>query len=413
VRSLFAVFDRKVVPATLAASSGAEATPTQGLIVIEHHAAAEAPVEAILEVCVGGGRPCFSRPVTLGPEPRQGWLALHGHLLTNGPVDVVLRLTERGRTLAERKLTVHVRNVGKTARAVAESLIARGAPLVVDGAVDSSLYDYADPSLTAWFDRSDAEIEAHLARLAAEGVTPQELAALRHFVSEGYLILPDVIDEDHLARLNAALDDAVARKVEGYEWGESQRLHNLHHDYPAIRELWLHPTILRMLKLIFGEPAKPCQSLTYVFGSEQQYHQDTIHLTPFPAGRMCGVWTALEDVQPDSGELVVFPGSHRAPRIYMKEAGAAKVAGDWTEFGDKVVPVWTDILQAGGYRREVYQPKAGTVLIWHENLMHAGQPRKDRSKSRRSIVGHYFAEGTVVYYDSSGMPGGVHEPEPA
>ena len=77
---------------------------------------------------------------------------------------------------------------------------------------------------------------------------------------------------------------------------------------------------------------------------------------------MCGVWTALEDVQPDSGELVVFPKSHRLPRVYMKDAGAAKVTDDWTEFGDKVVDIWTGHLQphSGKFKREVYRPQAGT-----------------------------------------------------
>ena len=43
--------------------------------------------------------------------------------------------------------------------------------------------------------------------------------------------------------------------------------------------------------------------------------------------------------------------------------------------------------------------------------MHAGSMRQDKSISRRSIVGHYFAEGSVVYYDSSGMPGVLYEGE--
>jgi ectoine hydroxylase-related dioxygenase (phytanoyl-CoA dioxygenase family) len=125
---------------------------------------------------------------------------------------------------------------------------------------------------------------------------------------------------------------------------------------------------------------------------------------------MCGVWTALEDVQPDSGELVVFPGSHRLPRVYMKDAGIPKVGEDWSRFGETVTPMWTELL-GNKFAREVYRPKAGTVLIWHENLMHAGSMRLDMSKSRRSIVGHYFAEGSVVYYDSSGMPGVLYEGE--
>jgi len=127
---------------------------------------------------------------------------------------------------------------------------------------------------------------------------------------------------------------------------------------------------------------------------------------------MCGVWTALEDVQPDSGELVVFPKSHRLPRLYMRTAEIAKVKDDWREFGAKAVAAWTDLL-GGRFARRTYRPKAGTVLIWHENLMHGGCPRQDMDKSRRSIVGHYFAEGAVVYYDSSGLPGVLYEGERA
>jgi ectoine hydroxylase-related dioxygenase (phytanoyl-CoA dioxygenase family) len=411
VRSLLAVFDRLTASARIDVSSTAAATPAQGLVPVSYQVSGDL-AGATLELWAPGlSEPAFRKSLSPADGAVRGVLSVHGHLLPNGPHRLTLRLTRAGRTLAERAITVQVRNEGETAQRVAESLRRANAPLVVESC-DSGLYDYADASLTAWFDRSPAEIEAHRARLAADGrATPAEIAALRRFTEEGYLVLEDVVGAGHLARLNAALDDAVANKIEGYEWGASQRLHNLHLRYPAIRELWLHPTILRTLELIFEEPARPCQSLTYVFGSEQQHHQDTIHLTPFPAGRMCGVWTALEDVQPDSGELVVFPGSHRGRRVYMKDAGVAKVAEDWTEFGQTVVPIWTDILESGGYERRVYQPKAGTVLIWHENLMHAGQPRQDREKSRRSIVGHYFARGAVVYFDSSGLPGSVHQPE--
>jgi ectoine hydroxylase-related dioxygenase (phytanoyl-CoA dioxygenase family) len=397
----------------LEAGSGAESTPTSGLISVDTRLAALTPRPAILRAYLPDrAEPFYEQAVALEPEPKRGWFALHGHLLPNGPVRLRLELVDpQGGKLAEKRVTVQVRNQGPLAEATRESLVRSGAPLCVE-VCDAALYDYADDSLKAWFDRPPEAVEAHLAGLSARGEASEaEIAALRQFAEDGYLALPDVLDEDLLARLNAALDDAVAKKVEGYEWGASQRLHNLHEQYPAIRELWLHPKVLRLLNLIFEGPARPCQSLTYVFGSEQQYHQDTIHLTPFPAGRMCGVWSALEDIQPQSGELIVYPGSHRLPRVYMKDAGAAKVDGDWTEFGDKVAPMWKAALDAGGFKREVYRPKAGSILIWHENLMHAGMVRRERSKSRRSIVGHYFAEGAVVYFDSSGIPGVVYEGE--
>jgi hypothetical protein len=220
------------------------------------------------------------------------------------------------------------------------------------------------------------------------------------------VVLPEPVEESLLATVDRELDDAIAKKVEGYEYGSSQRIHHLHRRYPGVRELWRHPTVMRYLELIFGVPARPCQTLTYVFGSQQGAHQDTIHLTPFPAGYMCGVWIALQDVQPDSGELEVYRGSHRLPRVYMAGSGCAKVTGDdWTEFG-RIVPVrWQTMLDQGKFEKVTYRPKRGTILVWHENLMHGGSTRVDKSLSRRSIVSHYFADGAIAFYDSSGAAG--------
>ena len=309
--------------------------------------------------------------------------------------------------LARRPIVLQVRNQGPIGAQVAASLRKLGAPLVLDGFCDSAAYAYDDPDLVPWFDRPEPGALADIAQREAGGeVTAEEAEGLRSFVRDGYLALSDVIDPDHLARLNTAVDAAVEAGHEGYEWGSSQRMHGLHETYPAIRELWAHPKVLRMLSLIYRAPALPCQSLTYVFGSQQEYHQDTIHLTPFPAGYMNGVWTALEDVQPDSGELVVYPKTHRLPRIYCATVGVAKVTdGDYNDLSARTQPAWTELMESLKPERVVYRPKAGSVLIWHENLIHGGSPRIDHSKSRRSIVCHYFAEGAVAYHDALGVPG--------
>ena len=125
---------------------------------------------------------------------------------------------------------------------------------------------------------------------------------------------------------------------------------------------------------------------------------------------MCGVWFALEDVREGSGELMVYPGSHRFPRVYMKDVGAAKVRnGDWSEFGEKVVGRWAQLLGESGIQPMPYMARRGDILVWHENLMHAGSVRRDMTLSRRSVVTHNFAKGAIVYYDSSGDIGHVYD----
>lgn len=411
MQTLLNLFRRAPSPVSIAARSAAELDPVSGLVGIEIDLVAKTATPGRLTLSLPGRKTLIhDRALDLAEGRTSLSLTLHGQLLARGLQEVTIRFTPAHGAAAEHAVRLKLRNHGALAQAVAASLRRSGAPVVLEGACDSTIYDYDDTAVTPWFDRPETEATAHVDGLLARGaIDGAEAEALKTFVQDGYVILPDTITPDHLARLNAALDDAVETKVEGYEWGSSQRMHGLHERYPAVRELWLHPKVLRMLDLIYGAPARPCQSLTYIFGSQQEHHQDTIHLTPFPAGYMCGVWTALEDVQPNSGELVVFPRSHRMPRIYTETAGAAKVTdNDWAAFSDKVVPRWTDLIVQNRLGREIYRPKAGTVLIWHENLLHAGSPRKDLDKSRRSIVCHYFAEGAVAYYDSSGLPGAVY-----
>lgn len=400
---IFSLFSRKAPPpGDLRLFSDAESQPTAGLLVLGL-SVGPSRKGLTFELSHQGIR-LFTKAIPPEGSPPGAWIAIHGQLLPNGLAEVEGCLLDGAHVVAERSLNLQVQNAEPLRSRVAESLRRNGAPAVVDGSCDSRDYDYADPELRPWFDRPDAH--DHIRAMLDEGrISKVDAERLGAFVANGYLILPEIIEAPLLRELNHALDDVVANRVDGYEEGSSERIHGLHDRYPAVKALWLHPEILRVLDLIFGQPARPCQSLTYVYGSQQEHHQDTIHLTPFPAGYMCGVWTALEDVQEGAGELRVFPGSHRLDRIYMSGLGLPKVRGDWSAFGETAVPTWTEMLQAGRFRSEAYLPKAGTVLIWHENLMHGGAPRRDASVSRRSIVGHYFAEGCVAYYDSSGLPG--------
>jgi Phytanoyl-CoA dioxygenase (PhyH) len=359
-----------------------------------------------LELSSPDGRvPRFEANVRIDGWPRKMAIVLNTHLLPNGHVPFNLRLVSNGQEVWRHSFAVSVANTGPLAEKVRESLLRRKAPLAIIDAVDSSQFDMADPALRPWFDRPDAA--AHVDALRASGrIDAREEAALRQFVNDGYLVLDDAIEETLLRRIDGELDDAVAAHVQGYTYGSSQRIRNLHRDYGGVKALWRHPAVMRILELVFEVPARPCQTLTYVFGSQQEPHQDTVHLTPFPAGYMCGVWVALEDVKPDSGELEVFPGTHRLPRLYMNGSGCDKVTDDdWGDFGRKIVARYQRMLEEGGFSKVTYRPKRGTVLVWHENLLHGGSVRRDTSLSRRSIVSHYFGDGAIAFYDSTGLPG--------
>jgi hypothetical protein len=339
----------------------------------------------------------------------QGWLGLHTHLLVDGSHAIVAQLhDEAGDLHWSHPVRFSVCNESRLAHRVAMAMEENALPLFIDGPCDASMYPYELAALHPWFDRPDA-LAAIPGLQGKECLGADAEERLERFVQDGYLVLESAIDDDLIERVNRELDAAAAQGYQGYTPGSSQRLSLLHKDNAAIRSLMFDRRHLDVVDVLFQGRARPCQSLAYMYGSQQDAHQDTIHLTAFPAGYMCGIWIALEDVQEDSGELAIYPGSHRFPRRYMHDSGCAKVKGDWTEFGDKIVRRWESDVAASKIEAMPYRPRKGTVLIWHENLMHLGTVRRNLALTRRSIVFHCFADGTVVYYDSTGEVGMLEE----
>jgi ectoine hydroxylase-related dioxygenase (phytanoyl-CoA dioxygenase family) len=123
---------------------------------------------------------------------------------------------------------------------------------------------------------------------------------------------------------------------------------------------------------------------------------------------MTGVWIALEDVDAEAGPLLVYPGSHRLPVIYLKDLDVPKVNEDWEGFASKYTPRLKRMLADAKLNPMLYTARKGDILFWHANLAHGGSARRDKTKTRRSMVIHYFAQGAVAYYDSTGMPGAHH-----
>lgn len=82
-----------------------------------------------------------------------------------------------------------------------------------------------------------------------------------------------------------------------------------------------HPKILRWIHLLMDRPPAPFQTITCHKGSQQGVHSDSIHMTTYPLGYLTAAWIAFEDIHPDSGPLVYYPGSHRLPYLFSRDLG--------------------------------------------------------------------------------------------
>ncbi|MGO9918278.1 MAG: phytanoyl-CoA dioxygenase family protein [Isosphaeraceae bacterium] len=352
-----------------------------------------------------------------GVSPEARWAkrcgyqtAVNSFFLENGEHCIKVRLKDLwGRVVLERERSFRVDNVGRLAETTARLL--KGHPKakrIWTHLIDSTDFPYEAGRDVAWIDRPDADARVPEV-LSRHGLGSRYVEHLRHFVNEGYLVLDDFVPREWCEQVNRDLESLIGSGTLQYD-RKGQRVEKLFEHSKATRDLWSHVEILKILSAIFDDVALPCQTLNFIHGSQQDAHQDLIHLTPFPAGMMCGVWIALEDIHPDAGPLVVYPGSHRLTRLYSHTVPVDKVRGDdWAAFVSEYSPRLMNLINDAGLEPFYYTPKAGSVLIWHEVLAHGGSHRKNDNLTRRSMVSHYFARGGMAYYDAVGQPGWTHE----
>jgi len=142
------------------------------------------------------------------------------------------------------------------------------------------------------------------------------------------------------------------------------------------------------------------QSLSFESGSAQGFHRDTMYVIVDPPLALAASWIALEDVQPGSGELSYYEGSHALPGLLFHEDTYKSwhPTRDGIEEHDRLSYELIDRCEEAGLPQRTLMAKEGEILIWSADLAHAGLPIEDTSLTRRSLVGHYCPEWAVPKY---------------
>ena len=186
-------------------------------------------------------------------------------------------------------------------------------------------FPYAGPF--PWLDQPNAESQIE-AKLAAGILNEKEAELCRLWSNEGYLILERALEPDLLDEVWAEYEAAIANgKVElGHEgvgpddpW--PGRFLDVHLKVPGFCRVLRHPTLLYWVQLLMERKPAPFQTISGHTGSQQLPHSDSIHMTTYPIGYLSACWIAFEDIHPDSGPLVYYPGSHRLPYVFSRDVG--------------------------------------------------------------------------------------------
>jgi ectoine hydroxylase-related dioxygenase (phytanoyl-CoA dioxygenase family) len=148
--------------------------------------------------------------------------------------------------------------------------------------------------------------------------------------------------------------------------------------------------VARICSLILGCEARPSYSINFTFGSTQTLHQDTAVFCVWPMNYLVGAWLACEDIHPDSGPLVYYPGSHREnlfpdfdnyPQTNLKTTPRMD---DYNRYLDEV---------SRRYERKTFIARKGEWFLWHGMMIHGGAAINNKTLTRRSYVCHYIPPG--------------------
>lgn len=255
-----------------------------------------------------------------------------------------------------------------------------------------------------WLDRPDAleRLEEHADFRKMDAAMQ---AQVRRFVRDGYLILEQFYGPSDTEALNAEVDRLLGAGKAGFNY-TGRKIFNLHEQSGLANDhFFRNQRLLDLLSFLLGKPVVPFQSLSFVQGSEQRAHSDSIHMTTEPPGYLIATWTALEDCTEDGGPLFYYPGSHRLPYIMTPDYDSGNtrftIGGNSNRrYEDRMEA----LIREHQMKKKLLLARRGDVLIWHANLLHGGSAIARPGATRRSIVCHYFAEGVLCYHEMSQRP---------
>lgn len=233
---------------------------------------------------------------------------------------------------------------------------------------------------------------------------------LLNYVRYGFIHLEGFFSEKEVQEHNERMDQLFA-KGEIYTNYGGTKLMNVHeHDTWISERFFKNQILMDLLHFVFGKKVLPFQTIHFFKGSQQKAHSDSIHMSTYPPGYLVGIWTALEDIGMDQGPLFYYPGSHTWPYVSCEDYVSGNTS--WT-IGQNSYARYEDYMEKMISEKKVepvvFTPKAGDVLIWHANLIHGGMPRTQADASRRSMVGHYYADEVFCYHEISQRPALINQ----
>jgi L-proline 4-hydroxylase len=207
---------------------------------------------------------------------------------------------------------------------------------------------------------------------------------LKAFDELGYVFFPNCFSEDEIALLRLEADNIL--KLDRQEvWREKNgapRTAFAAHKFNEVFEVMSrHPRLVEPLMQLFGESVYVHQfklnAKAAFEGDVWQWHQDYgtwARDDGMPEPRAMNIAIFLDEVLPINGALMIIPKSHKQGVLAAGHDKTTTSYPLWTLDKETVTRLAQEAAGSDGVGIVAPTGKAGSVLMFHGNLVHASPP---------------------------------------
>lgn len=258
-----------------------------------------------------------------------------------------------------------------------------------------------------WLDKGDSSVllPQNPQFLKLDAVTK---SAIKNWSTDGYAILRGFFSNDQVASINDEVGRLIREKRLSVK-DKRKMMFAVKHS-TLLRNIVNRADLVEVLELLLGTSIELFQSVNFTQGSEEPAHSDFIHFSTYPYGYLIAVWVALEDMDSENGPLFFYPGSHKLKYL---------MNGDYKHGGNKwflgknakknYVEAVEKLIEEHKLQKKFFYASKGDVLIWHANLLHGGSIVSDYTRTRKSMVMHYYGTNVIRYHEVTQRPSLKHD----
>ena len=207
---------------------------------------------------------------------------------------------------------------------------------------------------------------------------------VKQFEDEGYLFLPGSFSQEEVAALRTEADgiyDQDRPEVWREKSGAPRTAFAAHTYNEAFGLLGRHPRLIGPVEQLFGEKLYMHQykinAKAKFDGDVWQWHQDYgtwARDDGMPEPRAMNIAIFLDDVLPINGALMIIPKSHKQGVLAAGHDKTTTSYPLWTLDKETVTRLAREAAGPDGVGIVAPTGKAGSVLMFHGNLVHASPP---------------------------------------